>query len=116
MVYLDDIINLSNSLDDHHIHVGDFLPVLRDAESTLKLRKRKFFTDTVKYLRQNIHPGRLAIEKARAESLVETKKPVLERNCASFRGLINVYRLFLQNFRTLQRPSMHNCAREIRQN
>lgn len=59
LVYLDDIIIFSTSMDDHWTHDEDVLTVLRVAGTTLKLRKRVLFTHVVKYLCHIICPGGL---------------------------------------------------------
>ena len=50
LVYIDDVIIFSNSLEEHLIHVRDILRVMHDAGITLKLNKCDLFTTKVKYL------------------------------------------------------------------
>lgn len=50
LVYLDDRIILSYTLNVHLRHVEDVFTVLCIAEVTLKLRTCEFFTDTINYL------------------------------------------------------------------
>ena len=47
LVYLDDIIVFSNTVEEHLTHVDEVLQVLRDSGFSLKLKKCNFFTQSV---------------------------------------------------------------------
>ena len=47
LVYLDDIIVFSHTADEHDDHVREVLTVLKEAGFSLKLKKSKFFANSV---------------------------------------------------------------------
>lgn len=59
LVYLDDVIIYSRTVEEHLTHVRTVLDLLKEAGVTLKLRKCEFFGRSVDYLGHTISPGRL---------------------------------------------------------
>ena len=59
IVYLDDIIIFSKSLDEHLNHIRIVLSLLREAGMTIKLRKCYFLQQRVEYLGHIVAPGQL---------------------------------------------------------
>lgn len=57
LVFIDDIIILSQSLEEHIRHFQLVLKLLHDAGLTLKLKKGKFFTVCIDYLGHVIRTG-----------------------------------------------------------
>ena len=98
LVYLDDIIVLSNTAEEHVDHVREVLTVLKEAGFSLKLKKCKFFAKSVEYLGHVIRSGRLEVATKNTEAVKCFKKPTTETELRSFLGLCNVYRRFVPNF------------------
>lgn len=61
LVYSDSIVIFFMSLDDHIEHVRRVLALLHDTVITLRLKKCKFFRETIDYLGRVIRPKRLMI-------------------------------------------------------
>ena len=59
LVYIDDVIIYSKSVEEHIRHVDEVLTALKKAGVTLKMKKCTFFSDTVEYLGHVIKSGRL---------------------------------------------------------
>ena len=57
LVYIDDIIIYSKSVDEHIFHVYEIFTTLKEAGITLKMKKCMFFSDKVEYIGQIIRPG-----------------------------------------------------------
>lgn len=98
LVYLDDIILFSNTMDDHLRHVDEVLSALKDAGVSLKGRKYHFFTETADYLGHVIRPGKLEVASRNTAALDGFREPSTETQLRSFLGLCNVYRRFVPNF------------------
>ena len=98
LIYLDDIIIYSNSIEEHIRHVDEILTALGEASVTLNIEKCKFFTKTVEYLGHIIKPGTLEVDSANTQSLRQAGPPTTRTGLKSFLGLCNVYRKFIRNF------------------
>lgn len=72
LFYLDDINVFSKSFENHIDHIDKILQSLEEATVTLKIKKCKFFTDTVEYLGHIIKPGKLEVDRAHTASLKNT--------------------------------------------
>ncbi len=60
LVYLDEVIVFSNTMEQHVAHLDHILGLLRAAGVSLKLKKCDFFTLSVNYLGHVIRPGRIS--------------------------------------------------------
>nr|GFA63029.1 hypothetical protein [Tanacetum cinerariifolium] len=69
VVYLDDIVVYSHTLEDHFLHLKQVLQVLRDNELYVKLEKCSFAQDEVKFLGHKIKDGGLMMEGANINAI-----------------------------------------------
>ena len=112
LVYLDDIIIFSKSVDEHIDHVDEVLQTLREAGLTLKLKKCNFFVSSVNYLGHTIKPGRLEVANRNQEAIQQAKPPETKTQVRSFVGMCNVYRRFVPNFATVAAPLVELTKKE----
>lgn len=75
LVYLNDILIILRSPQEHIGHVRKVLKLLRNAGVTLKWKKSKFFLETIDYSGQAIRPRRLEIASHTTEAIRELKEP-----------------------------------------
>ena len=104
LVYIDDIVIFSNTVEEHIRHVDEVFTTLRQAGVTLKISKCRFFSDKVEYLGHIIRPGKLEVDRAHTASLRDAKPPTTKTELRSFLGLFNVYRRFVKDFTGLAHP------------
>jgi hypothetical protein len=104
LVYLDDIIVLYPSFEDHVRHLDGVMERLYRAGLSLKLDKCHFCNDTVSFLGHVIRPGNLAVAEKNTLSLCTVKPPSTQSEPRSFLGLCNVYRRFVPGFAKIASP------------
>ena len=75
LVYLDDIIIYSNSIEEHLQHVKRVAERLRTNNLKIKLSKCKFAQRQVEYLSHIIHDGMITPNPAKIEAVVKFNEP-----------------------------------------
>ena len=92
LIYTDNAIIFSKSVEDHIRHVDEILTALEEAGVTLKISEYYFFRREVEYLGHIIKPGHLEVDRAKTTSLRDSKPPSYKTELRSFLGMCNVYR------------------------
>ncbi|GJX26684.1 actin-related protein 9 [Tanacetum coccineum] len=69
VVYLDDIVVYSHTLEEHVLHLKQVFQVLRDNEVYVKLEKCSFAQDEVEFLRHKIKDGGLMMGGAKIKAI-----------------------------------------------
>jgi Reverse transcriptase (RNA-dependent DNA polymerase)/RNase H-like domain found in reverse transcriptase len=104
LVYLDDIIIYSASMEDHLVHLDEVLTLLGKAGLSLKLTKCHSLLETVDYLGHVILPGKLEIATKNTDALRTAQPPRTQTELRYFLGLCNVYRRFVPGFAKIAGP------------
>ena len=104
LIYLDDIVVFSKSIDDHIRQVDEVLQALRSAGVSLKFKKCKFFSTSINYLGHIIRPGRMEINQALTKSIREARPPENVTQLRSFLGAVNVYRRYIKDCAKITAP------------
>ena len=104
LVYLDDILIYSRSIEEHWGHLQHALDKLRRARLYGRLHKCEFLKDKVDYLGFEVgHDGiRTSPEKVRA--ILDWPRPQSVHDVRSFLGLASYYRKFIKGFSQLAKP------------
>ena len=102
LIYLNDVIVLSRSTDEHLRHVDEILTLLRRAGITLRITKCSFFQPKVDYLGHVITPGNLQVATENTKPFAHALFPRNTTQLRPFLGAANVYRHFVTGY-----PSKH---------
>jgi transposase InsO family protein len=104
VVYFDDILIYSSSLEDHLNHLRAVFDALRDARLFGNLEKCTFCTDRVSFLGYVVTPQGIEVDKAKIDAIQSWPTPTTVTQVRSFLGLAGFYRRFVKDFSTLAAP------------
>ena len=103
-VYLDDILIVSNSMEDHLRDVGLVLDKLSEAGLRLKPSKCSFARKEVEYLGFTISAEGVRPNDTKVKAIVEFPTPTDSTSVKRFLGMLNFYRRHVQDLAAVARP------------
>jgi len=98
LVYLDDIIIFSKSMDEHIQHLRTVFDLLTQENLKLKLSKCDFFKTKIKYLGHIITANGFHPDDGKIRSIIDYPEPLNVKQLTSFLGLANFYRKFVREY------------------
>jgi len=104
LVFLDDILIYSNTLEDHASHHEQVLATLRQHQLYLKSSKCTFAQDSLEYLGHIISSKGVAIEKNKITAMLHWPVPTIVTELGAFLGLTRYYRRFVKHYGLLTKP------------
>jgi len=104
VVYLDDIVIYSRTVEEHVEHLRKVLQVLRDNELYVKKEKCSFAQEEVLFLGHKIKGGKLMMENTKVQTIQEWEPPTKVHELRSFLGLVNYYRRFIKGYSARAAP------------
>jgi hypothetical protein len=84
LVYLDDIIVFSKTMDEHIRHLRIVFDLLTQENLTLKLSKRNFFKTKIKYLGHIIIASGFHPDDGKSRSILNYHEPLNVKQLSSF--------------------------------
>ena len=104
LVYLDDIIVFSKTLEDHIKHLETVFKILAEAGLKLKLKKCDFFKTEINYLGHIVSRDGVMPNSAKIEAITNYPEPTNAKELSSFLGLASYYRKFIRAFAEKAHP------------
>ena len=104
LVYLDDVIVLGRTFDEHLRNIRHVLQRLRESGLRLKPTKCHFFQREVHYLGHIISHDGVATDPSKIEKVATWPVPASKREVQQFLGLASYYQRFVENFTRVARP------------
>lgn len=104
VVYLDDILIFSKTLEEHRRIVRQVLEILRKHKLYLKPEKCKFETTRIENLGMIILQGCVEMDPVKIKGVAEWPEPTCKRDVQAFLGFTNFYRRFIQDYGRIAKP------------
>ncbi|GBG64083.1 hypothetical protein CBR_g40532 [Chara braunii] len=104
IVYLDDILVFSKTLQEHQGHLRQVLEKLREANFKINAKKCDWAKTQVLYLGHVLDGDSVKPEDCKIATIRDWPTPRTLTELRSFLGLANYYRNFVRNFSTIDAP------------
>ena len=104
LVYLDDILIFSNTIQEHARRIRMVLDRIREAKFKLNLDKCTFAAREVAYLGHLVSANGVSPDVSKVEAIKSFPLPRTVRDVRAFLGLAGYYRSFIPNFAALSKP------------
>src|SRR6266498_219567 len=113
MVYLDNIIIFSQTMDEHLQHMRKVLEALRQAGLKLKLEKYEFAKKQFKYLGFIMGEFGIKPDPEKVKAIVDQSALTNQTQIRSFLGMIGFFRNHIQGFLTIAASITNLLAKEV---
>ena len=104
IIYLDDILIYSSTLEEHLSHLQIVLDLLRKHKLFAKMSKCEFCRPSVDYLGHVLSDIGITVEATKVETIKDWPVPACKNDVQSFLGMVNFYRRFIKNCAHISRP------------
>ncbi|GBG91629.1 hypothetical protein CBR_g52663 [Chara braunii] len=104
VVYLDDILVFSRTLEEHRGHLRQVLEKLREVNFKINAKKCDWAKTRVLYLGHVLDGDGVKPEDSKIAAIRDWPTPRTLTELCSFMGLANYYRKFVRNFSTIAAP------------
>ena len=104
VVFVDDILIYSQFKEEHEDHLRIVLQALRDHELYAKFGKCEFYLTKVRFLGHVMSASGVSVDPEKVEAVMSWERLKSFFEIRSFLGLLEYYRLFIENFSRLATP------------
>ncbi|PKU62236.1 putative mitochondrial protein [Dendrobium catenatum] len=104
VVYFDDILIYSYSVEQHLTHLRQVCEILKREQMYANPKKYTFLTNQVTFLEFIISSQGISADPEKVQAINEWPEPKSIRDVRSFHGLATFYRRFIRNFSTIVAP------------
>jgi hypothetical protein len=104
MVFIDDILIYSKSMDEHEEHLWIMLQRLRDHQLYAKFSKCEFWINEVPFLGHVLSPEGIAVDPGKVRDVLDWKTPKSVHQVRSFHGLAGYCWRFIPIFSKISKP------------
>jgi len=104
VVYLDDILIYSKTLEEHHQHVRLVLAKFREHNLLINPEKSEFHTQKIDFVGYTITPNQVHMQREKTNALRDWKVPTTVTDVRSFLGFTNYYRVFIKGYGQIAKP------------
>src|SRR5882672_9005656 len=113
VIYLDDILIFSNSLQDHQVHVRHVLERLREYDLHSKPEKHLFHTQRIEFLGFMVTPTGISMDTSKTDTISIWLTLTNLKAVQAFLGFANFYCQFIVGFSDIVIPLIHLTHKDI---
>ncbi|KAJ3684443.1 hypothetical protein LUZ61_013607 [Rhynchospora tenuis] len=114
VVFIDDILIYSRSVEEHAKHLRTVLNRLRDRKLYGKFSKCEFWLEKVAFLGHVISGEGVAVDPSKVQAVTEWSQPKSVREVRSFLGLAGYYRRFVAGFSQIAKPLTELLHKDVK--
>ena len=111
LVYVDDVIVMSKSFDQHVIHLGEVFQRIKDAKLKLKPEKCRLFASSVKFLGHVVSSSGTAVNPEKTAVISTWPAPTNVAEVRTYLGICGYYRRFVEGYALIAAP-LHQLLRK----
>ncbi|TQD91944.1 hypothetical protein C1H46_022460 [Malus baccata] len=104
LVFFDDILVYSPSLNTHLSHLETVFQILSTHSLKVKLNKCSFGQHQIDYLGHTISGHGVSVDTSKIEAIINWPRPVCIKSLRGFLGLTGYYRKFVKHYGVLAKP------------
>lgn len=104
LVFFDDILVFSKTLEEHLQHVKEVLQILQKDKWYVKYSKCEFASQKLLYLGHVISTDGVSTDPSKISTIEQWPSPVSAKEVRSFLGLAGYYRKFIKHFGIIAKP------------
>nr|GEX04530.1 putative reverse transcriptase domain-containing protein [Tanacetum cinerariifolium] len=98
IVFIDDILIYSKTQEEHEVHLGLVLELLKEEKLYANFSKCEFWLQEVQFLGHMLNGDGIHVDPSKIEVVKNWKAPRTPSKVISFLGLAGYYRQFIENF------------------
>jgi len=114
VVFIDDILVYSKSLEEHEQHLRFVLQILYEKKLYAKFSKCDFWLDHIEFLGHVISKDGILVDPKKVEAVVKWNRPTNVTEVRSFLGLAGYYRRFVEGFSKIAGPLTHLTHKRVK--
>ena len=104
IAYLDDIIIVSRTVEEHLSYIKQVFEKLQAAKLSMKLSTCHFFTKEIQYLGHILSTKGMRPLPSKTQAIQNIHPPKKLKQVQAFLGLVGYYRKFIQKFTKIAKP------------
>ena len=114
IVYIDDVLIFSNSIEEHFQHLRIFQKIVRDNGLVISASKIKLFQTNIRFLRFYIYQGQIKPTHRAIEFASKFPDEIKDKNqLQRFIGSLNYVAKFYLNLRILIKPLFQRLKKNL---
>ena len=113
VVYLDDIVVFSHTIEEHKKHVADVLTTLQNANFQVSPPKCSIAVETIEFLSHIVRADKVTPSPDKIKAIMDIAPPKTLSQANKFIGKVGYYRKFIRDFAKIAAP-IHKVTNKTR--